>query len=118
MQWGQQVFEIYYKAAKTVGYTKEAYTKHSFVLSSKEAAYMYTTFVRPQLVYAAPIWHPYHDTETENVKKVQKTAARCRNQSIVGDMLDELEGPSLTHWGLGKIDGLLVSPGKASDLLT
>ena len=62
------------------------------------------TLVRPQLEYAAPtctcIWHPYNETQTAKVEKVQKTAARwaCRrwrNSSSVGDMLDELEWPSL-----------------------
>ena len=45
---------------------------------TKEVAYQ--TLVRPQLEYAAPIWHPYNETETKKVEKVQKTAARwaCR----------------------------------------
>ena len=61
---------------------------------TKEVAYK--TLVGPQLEYAAPIWHPYHDTQIAQVEKVQRTAARwtCRrwrNTSSVGDMLDELE---------------------------
>ena len=50
-----------------------------------------------------PIWHPYHESQIGQVEKVQRTAARwtCRrwrNTSSVGDMLDELEWPSLeTH---------------------
>ena len=65
---------------------------------TKEVAYK--TLFRPHLEYAAPIWHPYHETQTEKVEKVQKTAARwtCRrwrNSRSVGDMLDELEWPSL-----------------------
>ena len=60
---------------------------------TKEVAYK-------TLEYAAPIWHPYNETQTEKVEKVQRIAARwtCRrwrNTSSVGEMLDELEWPSL-----------------------
>ena len=60
----------------------------------------YTTLVRPQLEYAAPIWHPYHDTQIAQVEKEQRTAARWtyrrwRNTNSVRDMLDEYEWPSL-----------------------
>ena len=65
---------------------------------TKEVAYK--TLIRPKLEYAAPIWHPYQKTPIGLVEKVQRTAARwtCRrwrNTSSVGDMLDELEWPSL-----------------------
>ena len=58
------------------------------------------TSVRPQLEYAVPIWNPNHKLQIQPVEKVQRTAARwaCRrwrNTSSVGDMLDELEWPSL-----------------------
>ena len=61
---------------------------------------LHTKHVRPQLEYAAPIWNPYHKLQIQEVENVQRTAARwtCRrwrNTRSVGDMLDELEWPSL-----------------------
>ena len=96
LDWGQNVSEISCKATKTMGFLRcnlALAPRHT-----KEAAYK--TLVRPQLEHAAPIWHPYHETQIAPVEKVQRTAARwtCRrwrNTSSVGDMLDELEWPSL-----------------------
>ena len=65
---------------------------------TKEGAYK-TLPVRPQLEYVVTM-NTYHETQIAKVKKAQRTAARwtCgrwRNASSVGDMLDELEWPSL-----------------------
>ena len=54
----------------------------------------------PQGSVLGPILHPYHESQIGQVEKVQRTAARwtCRrwrNTSSVGDMLDDLEWPSL-----------------------
>ena len=96
LDWGQHVSEISCKATKTMGFLR-----HNLALAprhTKEVAYK--TLVRPQLEYAAPIWNPYHKLQIQEVVNVQRTAARwtCRrwrNTSSVGDMLDELEWPSL-----------------------
>ena len=72
LDWGQHVSEISCKATKTMGFLRRNLAlapRHT-----KEVAYK--TLVRPQLEYAAPIWHPYHDTQIAQVEKVQRTAAR------------------------------------------
>ena len=76
LEWGQHVSGISCKATKSLGFLRR-----NLALApqhTKEVAYQ--TLARPQLEYAAPIWHPYNETETKKVEKVQKTAARwvCR----------------------------------------
>ena len=54
LEWGQHVSEISSKATKTLGFLRR-----NLALApqhTKEVAYQ--TSVRPQLEYAAPIWHP------------------------------------------------------------
>ena len=96
MDWGQHISEISSKATKSLGFLRMnlAFAPRS----TKEVAYK--TLVRPKLEYAAPIWSPYSKLQINQVEKVQRTAARwtCRrwrNTSSVGEMLDELEWPSL-----------------------
>ena len=96
MDWGQHIFDISSKATKTLGFLRRnlAFTPRS----TKEVAYK--TLVRPKLEYAAPILSPYCKTQIQQMEKVQKTAARwtCRrwrNTSSVGEMLDELQWPTL-----------------------
>ena len=63
--------EISCKATKTMGFLRRNLAlapRHT-----KEVALK--TLVRPQLEYAAPIWHPYHETQIAQVEKVQRTAA-------------------------------------------
>ena len=97
MGWGQHVSEmISSKATKTLGLLRR--NLEFAPRSTKEVAYK--TLVRPKLEYTAPIWSPYLKFQINQIEKVQWTAARwtCRrwwNTSSVGEMLDELEWPSL-----------------------
>ena len=96
MDWGQHVSEISSKATKTLGFLCRnlAFAPRS----SKEVEYK--TLVRPKLEYAAPIWSPHSKLQINQIEKVQRTAvrwtcSRWQNTSSVGEMLDELEWPSL-----------------------
>ena len=96
LDWGQHISEITCKATKTLGFLR----RNLALAPSHTKEVAYKTLVRSQLEYAAPIWHPYNETQTAKVEKVHRTAARwtCRrwrNSSSIGDMLDELEWPSL-----------------------
>ena len=96
MDWGHNISDISSKATKTFGFLQR-----NLVFaprSTKEFAYK--TLVRPKLEYAAPVWSPYCKTKIQQVEKVQMTAAHwtCRrwhNTSTVGEMLDELQWPTL-----------------------
>ena len=57
LEWGQHISEISCKATKTLGFLWRNLALAS--RHTKEVAYK--TLVRPQLEYAAPIWHPYND---------------------------------------------------------
>ena len=49
------------------------FLRHNLALAprhTKEVAYK--TLVRPQLEYAAPIWHPYHETQIAQAEKVKR----------------------------------------------
>ena len=72
MDWGQHISDISSKATKTLGFLRRnlAFAPRS----TKEVAYK--PLVRPKLENAAPIWSPYCKTQIQQVKKVQRTAAR------------------------------------------
>ena len=98
MDLGQHASEIFSKATKTLGFLSRnmAFAPRS----TKEVAY--ETLVRPKLEYVAPIGALTRNFRLINtqIEKVQRTAARwtCRrwqNTCSVGEILDELEWPSL-----------------------
>ena len=96
IDWGQHISDISSKATKTLGFLRRNFAFAP--RTTKEVAYK--TLVRPKLEYAAPIWSPYCKTKIQQAEKVQRTAESwtCRrwsNTSSVGEMLDELQWPTL-----------------------
>ena len=96
IDWGSHISHITSKATKTVGFIRR-----NLALAPKQTKVVaYNTLVRPQLEYASPIWNPYCQSDIYKLEKVQRTAARwtCRrwrNQSHVGEMLDDLQCSTL-----------------------
>ena len=102
MDSGQQIFDISSKATKNLGFLRRnlAFAPRSCIYKTEVA---YTTLVRPKLEYAASIWSQCCKTQIQQVEKVHSTAARwtCRrwrNTSSVGELLDELQWPTLEAW--------------------
>ena len=94
MDWGQHISEIFPKQLRHLVSIAGIWLLHLGVLRKLHAKLWFG------LKYAAPIWSPYSKLQINQVEKVQRTAARwtCRrwrNTSSVGEMLDELEWPSL-----------------------
>ena len=79
LEWGQHISEISCKATNLA-----LASRHT-----KEVAYK--TLVRPQLEYAAPIWHPYNETETKRWRK-------CRRQQPGGPAGDGVTGVVLWRY--------------------
>ena len=59
--WGQHISEITSKATRTLGFLQRNLT---FAPRETKAA-AYKTLIRPQLEYAATIWHPYVKTQAQ-----------------------------------------------------
>ena len=76
LDWGQHISEISAKATKTMGFLR----RNLAFAPRHTTEVAYKTLVLPKLEYAAPIWHPYHESQIGQVEKVQRTAARwtCR----------------------------------------
>ena len=96
MDWGQHISDISSKATNTLGFLRRnlAFAPGS----TKEVAYK--TLVRPKLEYVAPIWSPNCKTQIQQMEKVKMAAAhwtcrRWRNTSSFGEMLNELQWPTL-----------------------
>ena len=99
--WGQHVSEVACRATGALGFLWR-----SLALAPGRAGEVACrALVRPQLEYAAPIWHPYHETQTEKVERVQKAAAgwACGGwgggSGGVGGVLGGLGWPSLRSRG-------------------
>ena len=64
LDWGQHISEITSKATRTLGFLRRNLT---FAPRETKAA-AYKTLIRPQLEYAAPIWHPYVKTQAQQIE--------------------------------------------------
>ena len=78
LDWGQHISEITCKATKTLGFLRRNLAlapRHT-----KEVAYK--TLVRPQLEYAAPIWHPYQKKIRKEIQRGKETVLNLSRKTL------------------------------------
>lgn len=98
MRWNHHIQNITAKASRTLGFLKRNLQINSVALKSTA----YKALVRPHLEYATSIWNPSTKRETDKIEMVQRRAARYatnryRDKSSVGDMLHQLQWPTLAE---------------------
>ena len=96
MQWSHHIDGICKKASKVLNFIWRNLSKCSTEVKSTA----YLTLVRPILEYAASVWDPHQQYLIDNIKKIQRRAARWvlsdyRQQSSVTNMLNQLHWPTL-----------------------
>ena len=98
INWKSHIENISVKASNTLKFIKRNVQTNNQKL--KETAY--NTYVRPQLEYCAPVWHPWQQTYSDNIERVQRAAARYvlndySYTSSVTEMLHILNWQTLEH---------------------
>ena len=96
MCWDGQVASVVAKANKSMGMLRRNLKIAS--INTKETAYK--ALVRPSLEFASSAWDPYLKKHKKKLEAVQRRAARWtvnrhRQTSSVGQMLDQLQWPTL-----------------------
>ena len=98
LNWKSHIENISAKASNTLKFIKRNVQTNNQKL--KKTAY--NTYVRPQLEYCAPVWHPWQQTYSDNIERVQTAAARyvlndSSYTSSVTEMLHILNWQTLEH---------------------
>ena len=94
--WTRHIEETVKKANQTLGFLR----RNLKIGSVRTKNLAYKTLVRPILEYASSVWDPHLQKDIDEIEKVQRRAARFvqnrhRNTSSVGEMLFQLEWPTL-----------------------
>ena len=98
LNWKSHINNVSSKASNTLRFIKRNVQTNNQKI--KETAY--NTYVRPQLEYCAPVWHPWQDTLSKKIESVQRAAARYvlndySTTSSVTEMLKSLNWQTLEH---------------------
>ena len=73
LSWRPHITALCKKARKLIGMMYRSLYKHC---NQNTLLKLYLTTIRPHLVYASPVWNPFHKGEIENIENVQKLALR------------------------------------------
>lgn len=98
LSWKSHIENVSCKASNTLKFVKRNIRTNNQKI--KETAY--NTYVRPQLEYCAPVWHPWQQTLAYKIERVQRAAARYVLNDYDFDhsvslMLQKLNWQTLEH---------------------
>ena len=98
LNWKSHIENVSAKASNTLKFIKRNVQTNNQKL--KETAY--NTYVRPQLEYCAPVWHPWQQKFSAKIERVQRAAARYvlndySTTSSVTEMLHILNWQTVEH---------------------
>ena len=98
LNWSKHIENITSKATSSLRFIQRNIKTNN--VKVKQAAYL--TYVRPQLEYCSSVWHPWQKSLTNNLERVQRSAARYvmndyQYTSSVTEMLNALNWKTLQH---------------------
>ena len=91
MSWNLHIGKVLSKANSKLHFPKRNLKIQNTALKEKA----YKAIVRPSVEYCSTVWDPHSKTQSGNLEKVQRRAARCvtgrcHNRSSVSDMDGEI----------------------------
>jgi hypothetical protein len=91
LSWSDHINSICTKARKQLGFIYRKFYGHVMPNTLKT---LYTTFVRPHLEYAVPVWNPHLKKDILALESVQRLASKMCTKAWHGvsyeDRLDQL----------------------------
>ena len=94
LKWHKHISNICLKATRTLNFLRRRW-RNTYCCSQEAKNLAYLSLIRPHLEYAAAVWDPYMAKDIQQLKRVQRRAARIlkkdyRYTTPVTGLLDKL----------------------------